>query len=289
MNCAVVTITGGSSRIKRALTGPAVFVANVGNGCTTAAGTDVVFPDAGEDVAFAGDAGKRADPVGTCNGKSFTGGGATGGGTTGGGTGGDTGTGTGTTGGGGGGTGTGTGGTTVVTGGEIPEATTIREATTILETVTATEPFFRTETTMVAGGVVTRTQTVVTAGVFTRTRTAGGTAATNTPSPSPGIILCRLVVEDGLYPPRALCVFFWKELEGMIDVREEMMLTIYVGFIDNGNAVVVDEGTDGQGCDYWRQQGYICSAGPPTMTPIGNGIAILVISWVGLGFVLGLV
>jgi len=187
MNCAVVTITGGNSRIKRALPGPAVFVANVGNGCTTTAGTDLVFPDAGGDVEFAGDAGKRAGPAGTCNGKQFTGGGATGGG------GGGTGNGAGTPG----------GGTTVVTG-EIPEATTI------LETVTTTEPFFRTETTVVGGGVVTRIQTIVTAGVFTRTRTAGG-GTVPTPSPSPGI-LCRLMMMDYTHALRfeRAGMLFWR-------------------------------------------------------------------------------
>ena len=97
MNCAVVTITGGKKhRAKRALAGPSVFVANVGNGCSTAAGTDVVFPDPGQDIQYAGDASRRASPGGTCDGKQFAGGGATGG--TGGGATGGTGGGTGDTG-----------------------------------------------------------------------------------------------------------------------------------------------------------------------------------------------
>lgn len=78
MNCAVVTITGGKKkRAKRALAGPSVFVANVGNGCSTTAGTDVVFPDAGQDIQYGGDASRRASPAGTCSGKQYTGGGAT--------------------------------------------------------------------------------------------------------------------------------------------------------------------------------------------------------------------
>jgi len=271
MNCAVVTITGGSSRIKRALSGPAVFVANLGNGCTTTAGTDVVFPDAGGDVEFSGDPGKRADPAGTCSGKQFTGGGATGGGA-----GEGTGTGTGTTGGGG-------GGTTVVTGGEIPEATTIREATTILETVTATEPFFRTETTIIGGGFVTRTQTIVTTGVFTRTRTAGG-GTLPTPSPSPGIFFLRRLMMD--YTRAFALFFYWKELELLVPGRGLLTISIAIG---GETPTIVDEGADGQSCDYWRKQGYICSAGPPTIKPMGNSIWLLVLGWLGLGFVWGLV
>lgn len=80
----MVTITGSKKiRRKRALSGPSVFVANVGNGCTTAAGTDVMFPDAGQEIQYGGDASKRANPAGTCSGKEYTGGGATGGGSSG--------------------------------------------------------------------------------------------------------------------------------------------------------------------------------------------------------------
>ena len=78
MNCAVVTIGRGSSRIRRALSGPRIFVANVGNGCSTVGGTDVVFPEPGSDIQYNGDSSKRSNPVGTCNGRTYTGGGATG-------------------------------------------------------------------------------------------------------------------------------------------------------------------------------------------------------------------
>ena len=66
MNCAVVTIDAPRKLGKRSLSGPDMFIANIGNGCSTPAGTDVVFPDPGSDVKYGGDAGKRAAPVGNC-------------------------------------------------------------------------------------------------------------------------------------------------------------------------------------------------------------------------------
>ncbi|KAH7321030.1 hypothetical protein B0I35DRAFT_428392 [Stachybotrys elegans] len=50
MNCAPVSITGGSSAKRDLSSLPAMFVANVGNGCSTTEGTDVVFPDPGTEV-----------------------------------------------------------------------------------------------------------------------------------------------------------------------------------------------------------------------------------------------
>lgn len=65
---------------KRAFSGEApLFIANIGNGCTTVEGTDVVFPSPGKDVEYSGIASKQGSPRGTCNGKTYTGGGATGG------------------------------------------------------------------------------------------------------------------------------------------------------------------------------------------------------------------
>jgi len=77
MNCAVVTITGRATGV---LDGPGVFVANVGNGCATGEGADVVFPDPGSDIVYGGNAGKRAPPTGNCGaGKTvIAGGGAAG-------------------------------------------------------------------------------------------------------------------------------------------------------------------------------------------------------------------
>lgn len=57
MNCAAVTLTSGGSPSKRAAgvsysSRPAIFVANVANGCSVAEGGDVVYPDPGPDVVF---------------------------------------------------------------------------------------------------------------------------------------------------------------------------------------------------------------------------------------------
>lgn len=83
MNCAVVTISGGRrTRSIRDLVhlspraaGTPLFQANIGSGCSTAAGTDVIFPDPGSDVTY-GNSAKTAPPVGSCGaGSGVTGGG----------------------------------------------------------------------------------------------------------------------------------------------------------------------------------------------------------------------
>lgn len=66
MNCAVVTIGSQKKLAKRSLSGPNMFIANIGNGCSTAAGTDVVFPNPGSNIVYGGDPSKRAAPVGNC-------------------------------------------------------------------------------------------------------------------------------------------------------------------------------------------------------------------------------
>lgn len=66
MNCAVVTIDAPKRLAKRNLSGPNMFIANLGNGCSTPAGTDVVFPDPGSDVQYGGNSANRAAPVGNC-------------------------------------------------------------------------------------------------------------------------------------------------------------------------------------------------------------------------------
>lgn len=68
MNCAVVTI-GGTKKTPRQEgfdSRPDMFVANIGNGCKTAEGTDVDFPNPGPDVARAGKT--AAPPTGSCAG-----------------------------------------------------------------------------------------------------------------------------------------------------------------------------------------------------------------------------
>lgn len=80
MNCAVVTIGGSGSKLKaRALAGPALFLANIGNGCTTASGTDLVFPNPGNVIEYGGNAASRAPPIGNCASQVLTGGGNIGG------------------------------------------------------------------------------------------------------------------------------------------------------------------------------------------------------------------
>jgi hypothetical protein len=64
MNCAAVTVTGGSSSKRDLSSLPAMFVANVGNGCSTAEGSDVAFPNPGQQVDDV--SAKTAAPVGNC-------------------------------------------------------------------------------------------------------------------------------------------------------------------------------------------------------------------------------
>lgn len=62
MNCASVTITDGGSGMGGLY--PYTFRANIGNGCSTEGGTDVVFPNPGKDVENVST--KTAPPIGDC-------------------------------------------------------------------------------------------------------------------------------------------------------------------------------------------------------------------------------
>lgn len=70
MNCAVVTIGGGKRDVSPRgpqdsfSSRPRMFVANVGNGCSTTEGADVQFPYPGPDVT--NNSNKLALPVGSC-------------------------------------------------------------------------------------------------------------------------------------------------------------------------------------------------------------------------------
>lgn len=66
MNCAHVTIQGRSKRSPSdpLSSRPAIFAANVGNGCGTLEGADVLFPKPGPDTDNI--SGKTAKPVGNC-------------------------------------------------------------------------------------------------------------------------------------------------------------------------------------------------------------------------------
>lgn len=81
MNCAVVSTQGGGASKRQSSTvfssRPSILVANVGNGCSTAEGSDVKFPSPGPDVAD--DSPGTAPPEGSCGGGGGGGGGNTGG------------------------------------------------------------------------------------------------------------------------------------------------------------------------------------------------------------------
>jgi hypothetical protein len=71
MNCAAVTIGAGGAKREVEQRGttafssrPQVFVANIGNGCTTTEGTDVDYPNPGPDVVTTGSL--IGKPVGNC-------------------------------------------------------------------------------------------------------------------------------------------------------------------------------------------------------------------------------
>ena len=89
MNCAPVTVTGGSKKryveeasfnateeleadevFKRDTDFPDLFKANMANGCSTVANKDVIFPNPGANVHKVGDAKNFAAPEGTCGGAS---------------------------------------------------------------------------------------------------------------------------------------------------------------------------------------------------------------------------
>ncbi|CZR52255.1 related to spore coat protein SP96 precursor [Phialocephala subalpina] len=68
MNCASITIAAGSGPAPKVAFSarPDLFVANVGNGCTTAETFDVLIPNPGPDVVQLGTA-KQAAPSGVCS------------------------------------------------------------------------------------------------------------------------------------------------------------------------------------------------------------------------------
>jgi hypothetical protein len=75
MNCAPIEVGGGSAKReiakinkKRQSSRPEMFVANIGNGCSTADSKDVIFPDPGQDVVKSSGV-TPADPVGNCGAK----------------------------------------------------------------------------------------------------------------------------------------------------------------------------------------------------------------------------
>ena len=66
MNCAVIDITGEKGEdVVKFDDRPEIFKANIDNGCSTPAFTDINFPAPGPDVVVAKNA-KLADPEGSC-------------------------------------------------------------------------------------------------------------------------------------------------------------------------------------------------------------------------------
>ena len=77
MNCAAVSIIGGRAKREveeRAVVAfsarPAIFVANLGNGCTVPEGTDVKYPNPGPEVVTSGS--KLGPPLGNCDAPSIS-------------------------------------------------------------------------------------------------------------------------------------------------------------------------------------------------------------------------
>ncbi|KAK4621940.1 hypothetical protein CLAFUW4_06853, partial [Fulvia fulva] len=67
MNCAPITVTGGSSKNKRSLDSlPDMFVANIGNGCGTAESQDFVFPQCGLYAETVAKTALGSSTTGTC-------------------------------------------------------------------------------------------------------------------------------------------------------------------------------------------------------------------------------
>ncbi|CAM1504127.1 Fc.00g017180.m01.CDS01 [Cosmosporella sp. VM-42] len=72
MNCAAVTIAGGSKKRATAMSSrPAMFIANTNNGCSTKEGSDLSFPNPGPDVSD--ESSNTSPPLGTCPGGSGSG------------------------------------------------------------------------------------------------------------------------------------------------------------------------------------------------------------------------
>lgn len=68
MNCADVTITGGSATPAAfELAHPEIFVANVNNGCSTVQLQETVFPTPGKQVQYGGNITRFSSPIPNCS------------------------------------------------------------------------------------------------------------------------------------------------------------------------------------------------------------------------------
>lgn len=66
MNCAPITVTGGADNNDVLDTLPDMFVANIGNGCTTCENEDFVFPQCGRNVETVMKTALGSSTIGTC-------------------------------------------------------------------------------------------------------------------------------------------------------------------------------------------------------------------------------
>jgi len=67
MRCAPVKITGQNTDKSAFEALPDIFKANIGNGCGTLEGTNVIFPNPGTQLVIAGEQSNLHDPQGTCD------------------------------------------------------------------------------------------------------------------------------------------------------------------------------------------------------------------------------
>lgn len=232
MNCAVVTIGGSGSKLKaRALAGPAIFLANIGNGCTTASGTDVVFPNPGNVIEYGGNAASRAPPVGNCASQVLTGG-----------------------------------------GGNIAGDTSSNSVSSV-----ATGTSTRSAPTGASTGKSSQGKATMTSSTFSFVySTAPGSAP---PSLTP-------LYPSSLYSPTFTSVGDNGVQTGKLYPTATDAVA-YPGTATNtagGNPVTGQSAESNLGCDYWRTQGYVCSAAAPSLlaqwTIIHISFGFLAFAWV---------
>jgi len=249
MNCASVTIGGGGARsramAKRALSGPEVFKANIGNGCTTAAGTDVVFPNPGPNIQYGGNAGARAPPSGSCQEQNLS-----------------TAGGSGTSGGSGSGTGTGTGagasGTSTSGSGSSGNTGTTGSDTSGAGTGT------------MGGGTGGSGNTGEDSSTFiSSSQGAAMGTATSRASSSATKKTSKTVAKSQSYTS-----FNTPAYTGGGGAGGDVVSTINLGTPTGNGAVETNAAggnsgpssvQDSQGCAYWRSQGYVCSGAPKSL------------------------
>lgn len=251
MNCASVTIGGGGARsramAKRALSGPEVFKANINNGCTTAAGTDVVFPNPGPNVQYGGNTAARAPPSGSCQEQNLSNVGGSG-------TSGGSGSGT--------GTGTGAGASGTSTSGSSGSGSSGGTGTTGSDTSGAGAGTM--------GGTDGSGNTGEASSTFiSSSRGAAMGTATSRASSSATMKTSKTVVKSQSYTS-----FNTPAHSGGGGVGGDVVSTIDPGTPTGDGAVETNAAggnsgpssvQDSQGCAYWRSQGYVCSGAPKSL------------------------